>query len=302
MSSRRFRSRRNARKSAAIDSNRGAVPSGVALNPQLRLIGGFPDRVRVTLRYTEKFTMTSSTVTTQYLFAGNDLYDPNITGTGGQPNNFDDWMVQYTRFKVHGSRFRLTMKTTNQAYLALVSVGARQGQATGTVDDDVSRPRHQVYWSNADGPPMTYDSSYTTSQVLGYTKGQYEGTEGLDGTASASPSRLWFWGVRHESYDDSTAVSTSMMAVIDYDVEFFQRLDQTLDLTSRVSSVYESKRSRAEKKEEKKSERGYELVELAKSAPATPFGQSQSQGTLLTSRGAVPGGLSLQSALLSRNR
>jgi hypothetical protein len=275
---------------------------GLSQNPRLPLIGGFPDRVRLTLRYVDRIIMTSSTVGTQYIFAGNDCYDPNVTSTGLQPNNFDDWMVQYTRFKVHGSRCRVEMLASGTNYLAAVSIGARQNQSIGTVIDDASRPRHSVYWVNG-YQRAVFDAKYSTQQILGMTKSQYEGTELLTGTASASPSTLWFWGIRHESYDSSTSVVTPMIVTIDYDVEIYQRLDQQLDLFTRIKEMKQARGAAQEKREETKSERGFELVELTKLSAAASTGVAgSSYGTPVAKVGAGAGGAGPHPGSLFRSR
>ena len=273
------------------DFSRRAGPIQRAENPQTRLVGGFPDRIRVTLRYTDRFTMQSSVAATQYVFAGNDIYDPNVTGTGGQPQNFDDWTTQYTRWRVHGSRARFTFGSTAVQSAVVMSVGARNNQSTGNVIDDASRPRHHLVLVNGGKPMVTDDQSYATREVLGQTEAQYQGTETTVGTAAASPSLLWFWAVRHEPLDQSTNTITYCWVTIDYDVEFFNRLDQVLDLEDRIAELQARLARREERKKSVRLEQkavgeskqgptgtpvsrqtaasdGYELVDLRLAGPA----------------------------------
>jgi hypothetical protein len=273
------------------DFSRRAHPVQLAENPQTRLVGGFPDRIRVTLRYADRFVMSSGVAPSQYTFAGNDLYDPNVSGTGGQPQNFDDWMTQYTRFRVHGSRARFTFGANAISSLAVISVGARQNQSTGIVVDDASRPRHHLLLVNGGKPMVTDDQSYSSREVLGQTEAQYQGTETSVGTATASPTLLWFWSLRHEAFDQSTTTVTYCWVVIDYDVEFFNRIDQTLDLSAKIERLQQILSSREERKksilqEQKQraesksgptgtplarsaaSSEGYELVDLRTVGPA----------------------------------
>ncbi len=239
------------------DFSRKPKPMGNAENPSLRLMGGFPDRVRVTLRYTTKVALTSSVTASTYLWRGNDLYDPDVTSTGGQPNNFDDWMVQYSKFRVHGSRARLHLGSTSTAALGLVSFGVSQSGGTGSVVTTVSsRPRQKVHWVNGGQSDVFDDQRYTTKQVLGMTQSQFEGSDQLIGTASGTPALSWYWMLTQESYDGSTSTSTYGLVIIDYDVEFFSRADQGLDLMTRAKVVAagreEKKSTHVEQKEERK--------------------------------------------------
>jgi hypothetical protein len=254
------------------DFSRRAQPVQRAENPQNRLVGGFPDRIRVTLRYTDRFTMTS-TLASQYVFAGNDIYDPNVSGTGGQPQNFDDWTTQYTRWRVHGSRARFTFGATSLSQLAVISVGARNNQSTGNVIDDASRPRHHLLMVNAGKPFVADDQSYSSREILGQTEAQYQGTETTVGTASASPTLLWFWALRHEAYDQSTSTSTYCWVTIDYDVEFFNRLDQTLDLEDRIADLQVRLARREERKKSVRQEVKQPL-ELKQGPTGTPLARS----------------------------
>ncbi len=236
---RQTRRPRNSKAFAVADSSRRRPPQGASENKHIRLVGGFGDRSRVTLRYVSRFSLTTTVSAQQYAFAGNDCYDPDVTSTGSQPANFDDWMVMYTKFKVHGCRARVQAVGTSSASPAIVSFGARQSISTGIVEDDASRPRHEVRFVGiaTNGAPQAFDMKYSTQSVLGYTVPQYEGTDTLNGTSSASPTKLWYWCVRQSSFDDSTSVTVRYVITLDYDVEFFERLDQTLDLSAKIAAV-----------------------------------------------------------------
>jgi len=53
---------------------------------------GFPDRKRLTLKYSDTYEMSSSSgsVVLQQ-FRANSLFDPDLTGTGHQPRGYDQW-------------------------------------------------------------------------------------------------------------------------------------------------------------------------------------------------------------------
>lgn len=71
----------------------------------------FPPRVTKTLRYSTDFSLTSTAgAVNTYVFRANDLYDPDLTGSGHQPMGFDQMMQFYNHFCVLKSRLKVTFK------------------------------------------------------------------------------------------------------------------------------------------------------------------------------------------------
>ncbi len=81
---------------------------------------GFPDELRCTLKYTEQITMSGTPTTPAQVFRMNSLFDPNLTGTGHQPNYYDQLQAVYGQYCVTSAK--LTAKfASNQS--AIVSMG-----------------------------------------------------------------------------------------------------------------------------------------------------------------------------------
>lgn len=71
-------------------------------------IGGFENKKLVKLRYVEQFTLDpSSTVSVSQVFRANSLFDPNYTGVGHQPSNFDRLASLYDRYTVLGAKIKV---------------------------------------------------------------------------------------------------------------------------------------------------------------------------------------------------
>jgi len=70
---------------------------------------GFPKTTVVKLRYVDGFTLDPSIATlAYYTFRANSVFDPNRTGTGHQPMNFDLWTQLYNHYIVIGSKITCT--------------------------------------------------------------------------------------------------------------------------------------------------------------------------------------------------
>jgi hypothetical protein len=65
--------------------------------------------MKVTLKYVDTFALDAAVGSlAAYEFDPRNMYDPNVTGTGHQPSNFDRWMTIYNKWSVTTTRFKLT--------------------------------------------------------------------------------------------------------------------------------------------------------------------------------------------------
>lgn len=73
---------------------------------------------RCRLPYYEQALTVSSGVSTMgnYFFFANGCYDPNTTGTGHQPMNFDTMMTYYEQYTVVSSKITATIKNDNASF------------------------------------------------------------------------------------------------------------------------------------------------------------------------------------------
>lgn len=219
--------------------SRSNTGSGATLETKsANLVGGLADRTIVTLRYVSRVTLTASTIDQSYSFAGNDPYDPDVTGTGGQPNNYDDFSLLYQRQRTIASRIRICPIAAAGSPVSGFTVGARLQSGTGTVENDSSRPRVQFYWNSSSGAkPVVVEFPWQkTGVILGLTEAAVQGSDELASLVSASPAHRWFWHIRHTSADLSTTATAYYEVIIDYRIVFWDRYDGTLDLVRRAEA------------------------------------------------------------------
>jgi len=81
-----------------------------------------PNNVRVVLRYSDYYLLTSSSGIAYAEYSGNSVYDPDITFVGHQPYYFDRYAAIYTNYAVIGSKITIF---TN------VDTGSNQGVYVG---------------------------------------------------------------------------------------------------------------------------------------------------------------------------
>lgn len=71
-------------------------------------LGGFAPSMLVRLKYVETFSLDpSGTISLSQVFRANSLFDPNFTGAGHQPSNFDRLSAIYDRYTVLGAKIQV---------------------------------------------------------------------------------------------------------------------------------------------------------------------------------------------------
>lgn len=78
--------------------------------PQRLLHVGFPRTTMVKLRYVDGFSLDPGVGSLAYhAFVANSCYDPNNSGVGHQPMNFDMWSALYNHYIVVGAKITATL-------------------------------------------------------------------------------------------------------------------------------------------------------------------------------------------------
>lgn len=204
------------------------------------------------LVYTVNKSVTAAGVTVQdQVFTGNGCFDPDITAAGSQPANFDDWSALYGRYRVYGSRitiYPLPQGAATGAGVWYIAVAARHTttavNSVSAFDNAVSQPMVDMISVGASqgaggvgsqGFPLSpYTKYYTTAQVLGYTEGAIKDDDTLQALTSANPTHQWYWHVIVRVADDTTTGDGRFYCKVEYDVEFFDRLDTAIDLETKI--------------------------------------------------------------------
>jgi hypothetical protein len=182
-------------------------------------------------------TNLTTTGSFSYVFRGTGPFDPDVTSTGGQPANYDDWSALYQNYRVWSSSIKVHVLPTTSALEPTAWLVAPRHTATaitaGTFYDAAAMPYAQnkiinVYRAGA--PDAIFRSSMTARKFYGLSKTEFEGRDDITAIVSASPTTQWYWHVSAINID--TAITSEVAISVDlvYDIEFFNRTETTLDL------------------------------------------------------------------------
>lgn len=138
--------------------------------PQRLLRIGFPKTTIVKLRYVDGVPINAPIgLLGSYVFGANNCFDPNVTGVGHQPMNFDQWGLLYNHYTVVGSKITVQVHDNNIAAAHGVMVGVNlQDDVTFTADAttmmEQGLSRYKIVNTNAtmnkgNGPIVTQNFS-----------------------------------------------------------------------------------------------------------------------------------------------
>lgn len=193
-----------------------------------------PERLRRRLTYIEWVTVTSPAgVLNVQKFRGNDLYDPNVTGTGGQPEGFDEHMRFYEKFFVLGSEVVVTLCSVGttaptQAFEAVLVSTASGVSFTSTENASAAPFSKWAVNQGLSNDAKTLRMSMDTARIEGVPISKIRDEDNYSGSASASPVSQFDWQLLTQSVDRASTTPIYAKFEITYDVEFYGRVNLAL--------------------------------------------------------------------------
>lgn len=202
-------------------------------------LGGVADVAKVTLRYAQVVTLTTSTLITTNVFRGNSGFDPDVTGTGQQPVWWDDYSLFYSRYRVISSRCTAQfVYNTNSGVGAWIGITPRHLATlpAAGLAGCAATPENVTGAMNGNTPGRTLTNVCNTADFLGYKSGMM-GSDDLAALVTANPAHQWYWHVYAQCADGSTSLVIEALVTIDYDLHFFDRVDGAIDLQARCRDL-----------------------------------------------------------------
>jgi len=159
-----------------------------------------PPKRRLTLRYCDTIALTSTSgAVATWVIRANDLFDPDLTGTGHQPMGFDPMMLFYNHFCVLKAKLTCTFQSTSGA----VSQGLIRYDASATPLTVIDRILElggcvstMMGTQGGLGSSMTIDLSLNVAKLQGVTPATILADPTLRGDAATSPTELTYFHIQ----------------------------------------------------------------------------------------------------------
>lgn len=195
-------------------------------------LGSFPAGIETTFTYCETVAITTTSgVNDYYVWAGNDLFDPNITGGGSQPFGYDQWTAVYNRYRVYGSQCTVEIAPTSSTQtlytfkLTLVPWNLSAGLASLGEDVVAEMPFAKtktgtIYTVGSGGNSIT--SYCSTAKIYGVSNAQVDIDDTYAALYTASPGKRWAWWVKLNNLTDDGTTSYNVRVRIKYYAKMWQ--------------------------------------------------------------------------------
>jgi len=204
----------------ARSTPRKKIPSSTVVPRNiLRTKTGLPSKLLVVHRYSESVAPTSTTgVPFTYQFSCNGMFDPNITGTGHQPYEFDQLNGIYNHYTVLKSKITVWIGTehANQAQQSLTGV---------YIEDDTTVTPAATYGALCEQSTGKWKPYVVTNQpnkfvIFWDAKKAFGGdildNDDLQGTGAANPVEQQFFTIWAGDATGSTTTSYEVHVDIEY--------------------------------------------------------------------------------------
>jgi len=187
-------------------------------------MSGVPAKLHVKLRYQQNVSLSGVTLETQR-FRMNSLFDPDSTGTGQQPQGFDELAAIYTRYKVNACRMRVTYYNEAGKAVNVITTPSTGATNYSDIQSIATAPQAKCDLLTAAGGSRDR-VIHTLYQKPKSAEGWPTNPQGLAASTGANPEFLWYAHCAvGNAGANTTAVDVSCQMV--YYVTFFdpKRLD-----------------------------------------------------------------------------
>lgn len=193
---------------------------------------GFPTSRLVRMRYVENYSLNPALpgLMAQYVFRCNSIFDPNETGTGGQPLGHDQWSVFYNKYVVVGSKITVVAQGGGSSGSGSVPVytGIKR-DLDGAIDADYRRLKEQGsmarVWQPLGDAKLKMNSYFSCKKHFGIANVK-DGVDRYGALFGANPIDQMRFVHYYQAQDRASSVSpTVFTATIDYLVLCFEVKD-----------------------------------------------------------------------------
>jgi len=191
-----------------------------------------PDEMRVTLRYVDTVDATASVGAHSYSFAVNDVYDPDITGTGNQPAYYDELTSIYNRWVVPELEYDVAITSrTVSGRMSTAVVPVTQSSVAPSTFESASVLRYaKTADTTGGGPSYHIKGKISVADLYGIPDYQVEADDAFQGATTASPNRRCVLAIVTQTSGSSDALSLTI--TLKYKVRFYQPAVYTLSLAA----------------------------------------------------------------------
>lgn len=212
---------------------------------------GFPDRYACKLKYTSTDTLSGTGSTTQKVFRINSLFDPDLSGVGSQPLNFDQLAAVYNKYLVTAVDWECTFTNLNSTAANVVAVASDQTLSGSSFDSLTENKRAKMAALSINSGGLS------TRKLKGHVSmSDLHGQPNIDSDpdqysiVSANPQDVAYLTLEAADFTTATTISVGVRTKIVYHC-VFKEYNTANDSSKRP--IPKAEESQCEKKDEQTS-------------------------------------------------
>lgn len=180
----------------------------------------FPTVTRATLKYDMYFdTNLTADVFTYYEFAANGCYDPDLSGTGHQPYMYDQYTDRYTKYRVIGFRYDVSvpMNGSETAYSLRIGTQVRNDNYTPTFPAYFEQPYTKTRAGGSGSPSLAIRGKSNLTKISTRPE-NYMNDDRYSSVYTSNPAELISFYV---GFLTNVSCTFRTFVTLHYEVEFF---------------------------------------------------------------------------------
>lgn len=176
---------------------------------------------RTTLKYVETLNFSVSALSfADHLFRANSVFDPNSTGTGGQPLGFDTLSAIYNRYRVNSYRYHVEMMSVSVSYKGACAL-VNGNETPTSLDEIIEYPLSQLKCIGFSGSPT---GIFTRKEELSHLQGKsqisYHSDDLTGAIVNTNPTEVIDLHVAIQN-DNASTLALFTTCIMWYDVIFY---------------------------------------------------------------------------------
>lgn len=159
-----------------------------------------------------------------YIFSANGVFDPDISGSGGQPMGFDQMMSFYNHYTVVRSRIRVVFQSNSTTLRASAALSVSGSSTATTSVEQLVENGNLVFslleYAGAMGGACTLSRATTAAKFQGIKDVMDD--PNMRGDSASNPAEQYYYHLSVWNSASATTVGVDFQAFIEYDVMFHE--------------------------------------------------------------------------------
>lgn len=187
---------------------------------------GMPDRLKCKLKYAQQLTITGTPTTSAQVFRLNSLYDPDVTGAGHQPQQFDQLLTLYTEWVVTGCQVNIKLLNGASDSARVVVVVSETNNSSSAIDVLGEYKYADEFLLGPSGSNIEeYKRRFDLRKLLGQE--ELESDPNMYVSTAANPQDVAYLWIKAGSLDGIATSKVYAIVELIYECVFKGRVDPT---------------------------------------------------------------------------